>query len=324
MYYVIVNPASKTGKGKALWNEIEPALKDENIEYKVLFSQRAGHVIKLVRDLSSSVLSQDSDSVLKLIVLGGDGTLNEVLQGISDFGRVQIGYIPTGSSNDFARDMKICTDPIVCLRNILKCEKPTYMDLGSVTFNSASNELSRLHEDSILNKRFFDVSCGIGYDAAICEEALSSPIKKVLNKFGLGKLVYLCIALKQLLTTKRYDAVMILDNEKKIEMKSFLFAAFMIHQYEGGGFMFCPNADYKDGVLDICAVSETSTFGVLRALPSALKGKHYKYNGIEKYSSSKIVIETKEPCWVHTDGEVTMKSNSITIQCEKEKLQMLL
>ena len=69
---------------------LEPVLEESKIEYKVFFSKEIGHVIKLVRDLSASILKENSDSVMKLIVLGGDGTLNETLQGISDFGRVEV------------------------------------------------------------------------------------------------------------------------------------------------------------------------------------------------------------------------------------------
>ena len=74
MYYIIVNPASKSGRGAKIWAKIQPVLEQQKIPYKVFFSQEAGHVIKLTADLSASLLSSDSDFILKLIVLGGDGT----------------------------------------------------------------------------------------------------------------------------------------------------------------------------------------------------------------------------------------------------------
>lgn len=323
MYHIIVNPASRTGKGKAIWSDLEPILVERGIDYKVHFSKKAGHVIDMVGDLSKSVLSESPDTILKLIVLGGDGTLNEALQGIEDFSRVQIGYVPSGSSNDFARDLKLPADPVVCLKHILDCKSPISMDLGVLQYNSTSQQLSRLHGNNLLSRRYFDVSCGIGYDAAVCEEALVSKMKKVLNKIGLGKLVYLYIALKQLIQNKNCNCVMTLDDTRKIELPNFLFAAMMIHQYEGGGFKFCPDANYQDGIIDICAVSGISKATVLRALPMAMKGTHFKYKGIERYSASKIDIVTDTPYWVHTDGEVSMKSSSITITCEKQAISLL-
>ncbi|MCR4787356.1 MAG: diacylglycerol kinase family lipid kinase [Lachnospiraceae bacterium] len=325
MYHIIVNPASKTGKGKLLWADIEPVLIDKGVDFKVYFSKRPGHVIELVKNITGLGLAGSPDSIIDLIVLGGDGTLNEALQGVADFDRVRIGYIPTGSSNDLARDLKLSADPIKCLNNILSCKEPSKMDIGCIEYINAPGELSRDHKkaENIETKRFFDVSMGIGYDAAVCEEALTSSMKKALNRIGLGKLIYLCIALKQLIKTKTVDVTMVLDDDKKIELKGFLFATCMIHQYEGGGFMFCPGADYTDGVLDICAASGVSKLRVLFGLPKALKGKHFGIKGIERYSASKVSIVSSSPCWIHTDGEVKMKNDSIVITCKKQALQLL-
>ena len=324
MFYIIVNPASKSGRGAKIWAMLEPVLNEKGIEYKVFFSKEAGHVIKLVRDLSASLLKSDSDSILKLIVLGGDGTLNETLQGISDFSRVQMGYIPTGSSNDMARDLRLPKAPLTILDNILACETPTPMDLGCLVYNNTSNHLSRQHDDELSVKRYFAVSSGIGFDATVCEEALASKFKNVLNKIGLGKLTYLAIALKQLIVAQKITCTLTLDDNETVYMPKFLFVASMIHQYEGGGFKFCPDANCRDGILDICAAGNISKPKILVALPTAFKGQHFRYKGIDRYAASKIHLETSAPLWVHTDGEVAMQSSSITITCEKEKIQLLL
>ncbi|MBD5549153.1 MAG: diacylglycerol kinase family lipid kinase [Lachnospiraceae bacterium] len=324
MYYIIVNPASKSGQGAKIWEKIRPILEQRKITYKVLFSQEAGHVIRLTADLSASLLNTNSDFILKLIVLGGDGTLNEALQGISDFARVQIGYIPTGSSNDMARDLKLSPNPSEVLENILSCEKPLLMDLGCLTYEQVSSQLSRQHSNDLMLTRFFSVSSGIGFDAAVCEEALASKFKNVLNKIGLGKLTYLIIALKQLIQAKKVTCTITLDDEQQIYLPKFLFVACMIHQYEGGGFKFCPGADPCDGLIDVCAVGNIPKWLILLALPTAFEGKHYRFNGIDHYAAHKIHLETSMPLWVHTDGEVTMKCNSITLTCEQKKLQFLL
>ena len=100
------------------------------------------------------------------------------------------------------------------------------MDLGCVTWNA----------DGKTQKRHFLVSCGIGYDAAVCQEALDSPMKDALNKLGLGKLTYLGIGLKQMLTLQYCRASIRLDGREIIKAGKLLFAAGMIHRYEGGGF----------------------------------------------------------------------------------------
>lgn len=323
MYHVILNPSSKSGKSIKIWNKLEPVICKQNIDYKLHSSKGPGDITNIVNNLCNEYLSKDEESILELIALGGDGTLNEVLQGITDFSRVHIGYIPTGSSNDLARDLKLPNDPVACLNNILNCTSPLKMDLGCLQYDATSTELSQLHDSNISGKRYFDVSAGVGYDASICEEALVSPIKKALNKFGLGKLVYLFIALKQLFTTKGYTCHITLDDDIRMEIPEFMFVACMIHQYEGGGFKFAPDADYTDGIIDLCVVGNIGKFTILKALPKALKGTHFKYRGVDRHSAKKIHIETSLPCWVHTDGEVTMKSSSVTITCQKEAIMFL-
>ena len=324
MYYIIVNPTSKSGRGAKIWAVLEPALQEKNIAYRVFFSERIGHVCELVRELTAFPDDSSAAEKIKLIILGGDGTLNEALQGITDFARVQIGYIPTGSSNDMARDLKLGKDPLVILDRILSCTQPVSMDIGCVTYESTSDEYSRHHSEEFLRKRYFAVSCGIGFDAAVCEEALASKFKNILNKIGLGKLTYLTIALKQLIAAKRISCDLYIDDKEPIHLNRFLFIAGMVHQYEGGGFLFCPGADYHDGVLDICVAGDLSKLLILIALPTAFFGKHYMFKGIDRYSASVLKLTTSAPLWVHTDGEVSVKADAITLTCEKEKLQMLI
>lgn len=323
MYYIIVNPASRSGRGLKIYRQAEQLLKEKNIEFKALFSQKAGDVCTLVRDLCLTLLPETSGDMLKLIIVGGDGTFNEALQGVTDFDRVQLGYIPTGSSNDLARDLQFPKKLPELLDQILSCTEPFRMDLGCVTYHSVPAPLEPLYEGHDALTRRFAVSCGIGYDAAICEEALSSGLKKVLNRIGLGKLIYVAIALKQLIMTKRGNCTITLDEQEPFELKDFLFIASMIHRYEGGGFMFCPKADHTDGSLDICAVGPIAKPVILMALPSALKGQHYKFPHIYPYRTSRIRIDADRDFWVQTDGEVATKSKSVTIRCLQNRIQLL-
>lgn len=324
MYYIIVNPASKSGRGAKIWSRLKLVLTEKGVSYQVYFSERTGHVVEIVRKLAASLSDSITSEPLKLIVLGGDGTLNEALQGITDFNKVQIGYIPTGSSNDMARDLGLSKDPVANLERILSCDRAACLDIGCVTYESISDELSRKHGEELLLKRYFSVSCGIGFDAAVCEEALSSEFKNILNKVGLGKLTYFVIALKQLIATRKTACDIYLDDKEPVHLARFLFVAGMVHQYEGGGFMFCPNANYHDGLLDICTVGNIPKLLVLIALPTAFVGKHYMFKGIDKYSAKTLRLTTSAPLWVHTDGEVSVKADTITLTCEKNKLQMLI
>lgn len=309
MYHFIINPASRSGRGLKIWNkQIEPALKEKQVIYKSYLSKKAGDVTEIARKI---YFSADSGTPLYIVVLGGDGTVNEVLQGIPDPRSLVLGYIPTGSSNDFARDLKIPKNPLDALNLILFSGKQTPMDLGTLIYPDGK-------------MRRFLVSSGFGYDAAVCEEVNRSVVKNVLNKIGLGKLTYLGIALKQLFAAKRSSCKLTLDHDTTVTIDNMLFTCCMLHRFEGGGFMFAPDADAHDGLLNLCAVGDISKLLILFALPTAFYGKHYRFQGITPYVAKEITFESGSPLWVHTDGEVLRKENRITVSCEKDAFSMFL
>lgn len=313
MYHIIVNPAAKSGRGKKLWRQIEAGLIERKVEYDAYFSKRAGFVSKYVKELTEAYNAGDSTTPLKVIVLGGDGTINEIIQGIDDFGRIELGYIPTGSSNDMARDLQLPKDPLEILDIILSGKTRRVMDIGEVSFQDDRPS------------RYFAVSSGIGFDAAVCAEVLTSKLKKALNKVRLGKLIYLAIALKQIITAKKVAAnIYFDDNKEPIHYRKFLFAAGMVHKFEGGGFKFCPDADHTDGLLDICIVGGLpKVILILFALPTAFSGKHFIFPQIDSYRAKTMRIEVSAPLWVHTDGEVEEPSKAVTMTCHHQKLHLL-
>lgn len=321
MYHIIINPTSKSGKGLKIWKTLEPVLLEKKVPYRTYISTHTGHVSELVEEITSA--SSDADMPMNLILLGGDGTVNEALQGIHDFDKVNIGYIPTGSSNDLARALKLPHDPAELLQQILNGTHARRIDLGILTYDDNTEIVSRLHKRPEHRSRYFIVSGGIGFDAAVCEEALSSPIKNTLNRLKLGKLTYLGIALKQLITAKAVSCKICLDGRDAIQIPKFLFSAFMIHPYEGGGFRFCPQADNTDGLLDLCVVGNMPKPLILFALPTAFFGKHYMFPQINHYRASSVRVKTSVPLWVHTDGEVYLKSDRISISCLRQRIRFL-
>ena len=125
-----------------------------------------------------------------------------------------------------------------------------------------------------------------------------------MNKIGLGKLSYLGIALKQLFASKKISARLFINRNNPVEIENMFFTVGMLHRYEGGGFMFAPDAVSNDGLLNFCAVGDVSKLKVLVALPTAFFGKHYIFKGVTPYTAEKVTIETNAPMWFHTDGEI--------------------
>lgn len=317
MYHIILNPSSKSGRGIQIWNQIKPIFEKENIPYKIMYSEYPGHIIKLVKSLNDPL---EGHGPIKLIVVGGDGTMNEVLQGIMDWDNISIGYIPTGSSNDFARAQKYPKDPEMHLKAILSSKSTKDLDVGVLTYLDAVDDAG----NPITISRRFDVSCGIGFDAAVCEEAMHPDgIKGVLNKLKLGKLTYLGIAIKQLFANTGVSISYTIDGLAPVKLDKFLFISVMLNKYEGGGFMFCPKADPTDGILDLCVVGDVTKPQILTAMPLAFKGKHTIIKGVDCYKAQKVRIKTTGDLWVHTDGEVHRKSHDFMVEILPRKLRML-
>lgn len=317
MYHIIINPSSKSGRGIKIWKSIEHIFSERNIEYHLIYSEYPGHIVNIVKKLTDPL---EGHGKVNLIVLGGDGTMNEVLQGIIDFSQIRIGYIPTGSSNDFARALKLPKKPEKLLETILDSKEDKLLDIGQLTYLDAVDEAG----NPVTVSRRFDVSCGIGFDAAVCAEAMQgSTAKKVLNKLHLGKLTYLSIALRNLLTDTGVSVTYTLDNSTPVGLDHFLFIAVMQNKYEGGGFMFCPDADPTDGLMDLCIVSVKKKSTILRAIPLAFFGKHTKFKEINIRRAGRVRIRTSGELWVHTDGEVHRKSRDFVVETLPSKLHLM-
>ena len=320
MYHIIVNPASKSGRGQKIWDSLLPILAEKNVLYQAYFTTGAGHASQIADMLSCNLTAEH----ITVIVLGGDGTINEVLQGLKNIPLITLGYIPTGSSNDLARDIGLSRNPMEALLHILDNPKVKLMDLGIVQFkNGFFRKTKKPIYESDNAVRLFAVGCGIGFDAAVCEEAMDSPIKTALNNIGLGKLTYLGIALRQLVKAPTVSCDLTLDGNAPIRFPSLLFAASMIHRYEGGGFMFCPDAIDHDGLLDICLAVGMPLHRALRILPTAFSGKHLRFSEIFNYRCREIRIQTSTPLWVQTDGEVNVYADDIQISLLPDKIHFI-
>lgn len=303
MINFIVNPSSSSGKGAKIWKDIEKKLLKDKVPYVCYMTDGNLSAQKFAEEIT-----EDGEEVT-IAVCGGDGTMNEVVCGISDYSKVTLCCIPTGSSNDLARDFGIPRDPVKMACAALNPEQIVKMDIGRIDYEGGGKN--------------FAVGMGIGFDAAVCREVNKSKLKKILNKVGLGKLSYLGISLKNLFGAKKAGATLILDDGEEIKFNNILMVACMVHRYEGGGFMFCPDADYSDGYLDIMAVGDISKMKVLSILPSAMKGKHTGKKGINMYRAKKVVIRTDIAMAVQVDGESAGFQDEVTVTQDPNQVSFI-
>lgn len=331
MYYFIVNPASGSGRGRTVWNTVRTELDRNNILYKDFLLSRRGEARALAASLSHS------KQPFTLIVVGGDGTINETIDGLFSgldlsverkyskkghtpedilckedrvIPHITFGCIPTGSGNDFVRGLHLAKDPIEALHAILDPKELCPINIGIT--------------QSGQKKRFFAVSSGIGFDASVCNCVLHSGLKNALNRFHSGKLVYMFTALWILLTMKRKTLYVTINDGAAQAFPNAYFAAAMNLRYEGGGFLFCPDAKADDGCLDLIVANNISRLRALTVLPLALFGRHTNKRGVTICRCKTATIKTNAPLCVHTDGEIPGFFEEVSFSLHEKKLAVII
>lgn len=312
----IVNPNAKSGQGVRKWIELYQELLRRGLEreadYEVSFTTCAGHAVKLARQYSGADEVCRGETELILGVVGGDGTLDEVLNGVLSFAHTKIFYFPAGSGNDFARSTGVERNSAAAAELLLMEEPPVSVyDYGRLEIIQPARSIRRFAE-----------SAGIGYDADVCRAIHNSAAKNIFNRIGLGKLAYTFLGLVQIFKCRPVDGWLETD-EGRVEFQKMYFTSVHIHPYEGGGFRFAPDADAGDGLLDICLVSDINRFAFILALFAVLFQRKSPVKGIRRLKSRKCKLHVNRPRQVHCDGEIMGLHRNVAFCCEKAQLRMI-
>ena len=305
MYHFIVNPCSRTGKAAKVWQELEQVLKQKNVEYRAYFTERPGHATEL-----TAAICAENPGEKHIITVGGDGTSNEVVNGLSDYSEIIYGCIPTGSGNDLIRGLGLPRDPLAVLERILSGDNIRPVDHGVLQYFDGTPD------------RRFDVSSGFGYDADVCFEVQVTPLKRVLNRIGLGKLCYYIIAAKQIFALKPRPATLLIDGKETLHYDRLLFCASMVQPYEGGGLKLAPSANNADRRLTLVIVHDVSKLKLFLVLPSVLISKHTGIKGVEIFDCDSVEITSDDARCLHTDGETVGIKNQVRLSCTPEQIRM--
>ena len=260
-YVFIINPASgKTDYDKIKENIIKTL---ENEEYEIYETKAP----KEATEIASRFKNEENTVVYSV---GGDGTLNEVVNGIAE-GKCKLGIIPTGSGNDFYRTLKEAQTENVRL------------DLGKV------------------NGRYFINISSVGMDAETCNNA-----NKIKSKIKLHSSYYLAL-IHTFLTFKSKSLKLKID--KNVYAGDYIIAAICNGKYYGGGFKIAPVASFDDNQFDIYLVSKAGKLKLIKILLALWKSEHEKYNEVRKYTGKNITITSENNLIVNIDGEITISKN---------------
>ena len=266
-YAVIINPAAGRGKGKKLENNIIQLLKDQFGKIEVFRTEYPFHAKEFAVQLKNNY------SVI--IAIGGDGTINEIVNGMID-GKAALAVIPIGSGNDFTKMLNLPKD-MNAIIGVIKKNKRKKIDVGKV------------------GDRYFPNGMGIGFDAWVVRESMK--VRRLR-----GFLIYLYSVLKTVFLYKN-QTITLTVNEETSSRDIFLIAIGN-GKAMGGGFFLTPQAEVDDGQLDVCIIRALSKKEVLLNLPKAIHGKHTELEQVEMLRSDKVVIRSEKGIAVHADGEL--------------------
>lgn len=307
MLYFIVNHTSATGKCRNVMKKVITRLSEKGEEFKLYRTEYKGHASEIAEKLSKLPFEK-----ITIIVIGGDGTINEVLNGITDFEKVRLGIIPAGSGNDFARGLKIDTDINALVDKLLynhSTDNTKRVDLGRVCFEDKGS-------------RLFGISSGVGMDAIVCKEVSESRIKKLLNKLHLGKLSYILMTVYTLFSMETTDITVDFGKERKT-INNVIYFVGMNLRAEGGGVPMAPDALPDDGKLTFSSAAGIPKWRTFLCLPILVMAKQKWLKGFDIYPADYAVLETAKPMILHADGEYLGQFTRIKYECLPGTLKII-
>ena len=281
----IVNPIAGSGRAHGLVPRIEAWLAERGLAARLLETREPGHAERLAA--AATDLGHD-----RVIAVGGDGTIQEVINGLmasgvgTDGGPPALGLIPSGRGNDLARSVSLPIDPMICLP-IAVGDLTRSFDVGSATSDSAG-------------QRYFGAAGGVGFDAAVAYTMA------VHRRFWMrGEAGYFLGTLNELRRYRNSELQVTLtgDGDDRVVSQRFLFVAFANGPFYGGGMQICPSAKTDDGLLDVCLVGDLSRLAALHELPGIYQAKHLRNPKVEIVKARTIRIEGDGATRVHLDGE---------------------
>ncbi|WP_102263909.1 diacylglycerol/lipid kinase family protein [Mesobacillus jeotgali] len=285
--YFIVNPNAKNGSCREIWRNIEIELEKLGIAYIAFFTEYPGHA----QELAESLARKADGKPAVIAAVGGDGTLHEVVNGTVSYSNITVGFIPGGSGNDFSRGFEIPKKAVHALRLIVDTSNgcTSEIDIGKIQHNE-------------LQESYFMNNMGVGFDAAVAKDSNESRMKKLLNRFSLGRLVYVYILVKKLLTFRTIPIEVTVDG-KVYKFSNAWFVTVSNQPYYGGGMKIAPAALPDDGILDITVVHRISRLKLLLVFVSVFWGKHTMFREVEQFTGKSITIESTAEVLAHADGE---------------------
>lgn len=299
-YLIIVNPFAGNGKCGKYLDDIKSDLNSLENRFLLKTTRYSGHATKIAEIYA--------DSYDVIISVGGDGTLNEIINGLAPEKEKEIGVLPLGSGNDFFINLSNVKSSKVSLNDLIYSESLiSDADIGIVQYKEPGSE-------EIITRKFIN-ALGVGFDALVAHYNQQ-------GKFFQGIGSYFTAIFKSIVS---YKALKIYGDLDNIDFSGDnLMLTVGNGKSSGGGFKLNPNAVINDGFLDLTKVDYLNRKRIFSALPLAVKGDIHKVPEAEMYQFKSAEFNLKNPYYLHTDGEVLSNiAEWIKIDVQKTKLNFI-
>lgn len=278
---IIVNPVAGAGRTAREWPRIMSLFKGQGLNFEHDITEAPGHAVELARDATRNGYET-------IISVGGDGTLNEIANGLYQAGAnkdMALGIVCTGTGSDYARTVGISRRyEEACLR--ISQPRKLAVDLGVVEYSNNGNRTERV----------FVNFAGIGFDAEIVR-------RTTRNIKALGSTVSYLLGLFTTLVSYRNKRIkLIIDGE---EMEREVCAVIANNgRYGGGGMFMAPDAELTDGLLDLLIIGDIGKVDLIRSLPRIYKGTHLTHRKVTMKKAREVEIASAHPLSLQADGEL--------------------
>lgn len=305
LWGVIVNPYSGKRQLEKDWIKIYRLLKKADIRFDEQLTVYPGHATEIAQHMVEHGYKH-------LLVVGGDGTLNEVVNGIyisniEHKSEITLALIPYGTGNDWARYWKITRNYNQLAQHLFE-RKSILVDIGKMTYTNTKNEQE---------SRFFINASGMGFEGIVVH--FTNHIKKFLGGTAWAYTLALFFAIFKL----KYYPMRLISDEKTVE-KKILTVAIGNACYSGGGLKQVPDANPTDGVFHVMALESLKLSEIPSALKCLFKGKLTDHKRVHSFVTKHFMVETAEKVLVETDGILIEAKSPYTVEIIPQALRILI
>ena len=283
----IINPASARGATLRAWADARKEIVAAGVSFEERVTTHAGEATEVTREALKI-------GVARIVAVGGDGTLSEVVNGYFDCGRAinsdaAIGLLPSGTGSDFRRSLGL-TSRRDSIRALIE-PKTRLLDVARTGFKD---------QDGTTVSRFFInvASFGLGGDVS----ALVNRWRNTLPRWIGGSARFAAAAIAALGRYKNV-AVSLRIDEREMPINSNLIV-IANGRFAGGGMMLAPHAELDDGLLDVIVTDGATRLDVVKELPRIQRGAHLKNPKVTEMRAREVSINSEEPMAIDLDGEM--------------------